>query len=71
MQETQNVTNVTYEEVTVEELLAEIDEEARRRLGMSGEEFIAEYRDGSLEVSLASDEIAMLVRCVDYARVQA
>lgn len=59
------------EEGTVEELLEEIDREARRRLGMSGEEFAYKYHRGELPDTLAAIELGTLLYCVDRSLIPA
>lgn len=57
------------EEVSVADLWAEIDQEAHRRLNMSGEEFARRYRLGELPDTLAVVELGILLSCVDDARI--
>lgn len=52
-------------DITPEEMKARIDEEARRRMKMSGEEFLRRWRGRTLPVSLASTEIAILAACLE------
>jgi len=60
-----------YEELSIDDLLKEIDREAQRRLGMSGEEFAEKYHRGELPDTLVTTELAILQRCVDRAPVPA
>lgn len=50
------------EEVTREEIVAEIEQGARDRLGMSYEEFLAAYKGGGLPDTLAANELVILSR---------
>jgi len=59
------------EEVTREEIVAEIDREAKRRLGMTFEEFYAEYREGNLPDTLAVNELTILLRFAGLGRCTA
>lgn len=56
------------EEIDREEIVAEIDREARRRLGMTFEEFYAEYREGNLPDTLAVNELVILLRFAGLGR---
>jgi len=54
---------VTYERVTPEEIMVQLDRLARDRLGMSGEEFLAQWRARALDAfSPAVSRIAVLAR---------
>lgn len=53
---------VEVEEVTREEIVEEIDREARERLGMSFDEFYEGYRNGDLPDTLAVNELVILLR---------
>ncbi len=72
MAETNNTqTTDGVEEVTREEIVAEIDREAKERLGMSFDEFYAEYREGKLPDTLAVNELAILLRFAGLGRSKA
>lgn len=62
MVEKVNQEQVFEEEVTREEIVAEIDREARARLGMSFDEFRRHYREGDLPDTLAVNELVILLR---------
>jgi ribosome-binding protein aMBF1 (putative translation factor) len=55
----------TLEETSVAELWAEIDREARRRLGLSGEEFARLYHQKALPDTLAAVELAIVLSTID------
>ena len=61
------------EELTDEDILFEIDREARRRLGMSGDEFIDKYLRGEMPCShsAAAAELGFLVRCLSDSAIAA
>lgn len=63
---TQTVDGV--EEVTREEIVAEIDREARDRLGMTFEEFRAAHEEGGLPDTLAVNELLILMRFAGLGR---
>ena len=48
--------------LTQEEVLAMIDREARRRLGISGAEFLKCLKQGTLKETIAKRDIQMLVK---------
>lgn len=56
------------EEVSREEIVAEIDREARDRLDMSFEEFLAAYEEGGLPDTLAVNELVILLRFAGLGR---
>ncbi len=58
-------------EISAEELWAEIDQKARRDLGMSGEQFAIQYRRGLLEDSFTVAELGFLLRCIDDTSIPA
>ncbi len=60
-----------YVELSADDLLQEIDREARRRLGMSGEEFAEKYHRGELPDTAVTTELGILLRCVDRAFIPA
>ena len=45
----------------------QIAREAKEYLGMSYEEFVEAYRQGTLPDELAANELAMLLRFVEYS----
>jgi len=53
---------VEVEEVTREEVIEEIDREARENLEMSFDEFLRAYREGDLPDTLAANELVSLLR---------
>lgn len=53
------------EDVAPEEIVREIDLEARERLGMTFEEFVRAYRQGTLEDTTATNELVISLRLVD------
>lgn len=53
---------VEVEEVSREEMIEEIDREARGRLGMSFDRFYECYRSGDLPDTLAVNELVILLR---------
>jgi len=53
-------------EVSEEDLVAEIDREARERLNMSFEDFVNAYREGSLPDTLAVNELVILLRFAGF-----
>ena len=59
------------EEVTREEIVAEIERGARDRLGMSYEEFLAAYEEGGLPDTLAANELVILLRFAGLGRTTA
>ena len=58
-------------ELSEEERIREIDQEARERLGMSFEQFVKEYRAGQLPDTLAVNELVIMLRLVDPSRISA
>ncbi len=58
-------------EISPEELWSEIDAKSRRHLGMSGAEFVRQYRSGSLEDTFVVAELGFLLRCLDDAFIPA
>ncbi len=60
-----------FEDVTSEDLFAEIDRESRRRLGMSGAEFARKYRQHELPDTLAVNELGILLNCVEESVIPA
>ena len=56
------------EEVGREEIVAEIDREAKGRLGMTFEEFRAAYEGGGLPDTLAVNELLILMRFAGLGR---
>ena len=48
--------------LTQEEVLAMIDREARRRLDISGSEFLKRLKQGTLKETVAKRDIEMLVK---------
>lgn len=61
--------NIEVEEFTREEIVEEIDREARERLGMTGfEEFLTAYVEGTLPDTLAVNELVILLRVAGLAR---
>lgn len=54
-------------EISDEELREQIAREAKEYLGMSYEEFVEAYRQGTLPDELAANELAMLLRFVEYS----
>jgi hypothetical protein len=57
--------DVIYEHVTRDELLTELDRLARARLGMSGDDFLAQWRAGELdEFSPTVSRLAVLARLI-------
>ncbi len=58
-------------ELSEEELIAEIDQEARERLGMNFEQFVEEYRAGTLPDTLAVNELVIMLRLVDFPQIPA
>ena len=57
--------DIVIEDITIDDLLDEIDREARRRLGMSGEEFADKFYRGELPDTLAVVELGILLRCAE------
>lgn len=67
MKESGEAEGVEVEEVSREEIIAEIDRQAKERLGgMSFEEFLAAYRDGALPDTLAVNELVILLRFAGF-----
>jgi hypothetical protein len=58
----QNVEAIEVEEVSREEIVEEIDREARESLDMSFDEFLRAYREGDLPDTLAANELVSLLR---------
>ena len=58
-------------ELSEEELVEEIDQEAHERLGISFEQFVQEYRAGTLPDTLAVNELVMMLRLVEPSRIPA
>ena len=56
-------------ELSEEELISEIDQEARGRLGMSFEQFVLEYQTGTLPDTLAVNELIIMLRLVEPSRL--
>lgn len=56
------------EEVSREEIVAEIDREAKGRLGMTFEEFRSAYEEGGLPDTLAVNELMILMRFAGLGR---
>lgn len=65
----ESLSNIQEVQVSDEEMLDEIGQEAKSRLGMSGglEEFQAAYRDGVLPDTLAANELAMMFHFVELS----
>jgi alkyl hydroperoxide reductase subunit AhpF len=59
------------DEVLAAELWAEIEDKAQRHLGLSGVQFVREYRSGHLVDTFAVAEIGFLLRCLDDAFIPA
>jgi hypothetical protein len=55
-------------EISDEELVREIDRQAKERLGISYEEFVEAYRKGTLLDTLAVNELVILHRFVEASR---
>ena len=53
---------VEVEEVSQEQIIEEIDREARESLGMSFDEFLQAYHEGELPDTLAVNELVTLLR---------
>ena len=53
---------VEVEEVSREEMIEEIDREARERLGVSFDQFYERYRNGDLPDTLVVNELVILLR---------
>ena len=53
-------------EISDEELLEQIAREAKEHLNMSFDEFVEAYRNGTLPDELIANELAMLLRFVEY-----
>ncbi len=58
-------------ELSEEELVREIAQETQERLGMSFEQFVEEYRAGTLPDTLAVNELVILLRLVEPSRIPA
>ncbi len=58
-------------ELSEEEIINDIDQEARERLHMSFDQFVEEYRAGTLPDTLAVNELVIMLRLVDPSRIQA
>jgi hypothetical protein len=58
-------------ELSEEEIIREIDQEARERLHMSFDQFVDEYRAGTLPDTLAVNELVIMLRLVDPSRIPA
>lgn len=64
----EKVRNIEMEEVSREEIVAEIDREAREELGMSFDEFLAAYRSRRVPDTLVANELISLLRFAGYSR---
>ncbi len=53
-------------EISDEELREQIEREAKSRLGMSFEEFVEAYQEGTLPDTPAVNELVILLRFVEY-----
>lgn len=72
MERTKHHTEDTWiEDVTSREIVQEIDQEARERLGMTFEEFVRFYKEGSLDDTTATNELVILLRLVDPSEISA
>ena len=58
-------------ELSEEELIRELDQEAKERLGMSFEQFVEHYNSGLLPDTLAVNELVILLRLVEPSRISA
>ena len=58
-------------ELSEEELIREIDQEAQERLGIGFEQFLDEYQAGTLPDTLAVNELVILLRLVRPPRISA
>jgi hypothetical protein len=58
----QEIEAVEVEEVSCEEVIAEIDREARESLGVTFDGFLQAYRAGDLPDTLAVNELVTLLR---------
>jgi hypothetical protein len=58
----QEIEAVEVEEVSREEVVEEINREARENLGMTFDEFLRAYREGNLPDTLAVNELVTLLR---------
>lgn len=59
------------DEISAEELWAEIDQKARQYFDLSGKEFARQYRHGMIPDTFASAELGFLLRCVDDSLISA
>lgn len=71
MERTKVTEDAWIEDVTPEEVIREIDQEARARLGMTFEEFVRSYREGTLEDTTVTNELIILLRLVDSSEIPA
>ncbi|CAN5817736.1 hypothetical protein BH23ACT11_BH23ACT11_23180 [soil metagenome] len=71
MEKTKHTEDTWIEDVSSREIVREIDLEARERLGMTFEEFARSYREGTLEDTTATNELAILLRLVDPSEIPA
>lgn len=71
MERTKHIEDTWIEDVTSQEIVREIDLEARERLGMTFEEFARSYREGTLEDTTATNELVILLRLVDPSEIPA
>ncbi len=62
----QEIEAVEVEEVSREEIIEEIDREARERLRMSFDQFYECYRNGDLPDTLAANELVILLRFAGF-----
>lgn len=71
MERTRYTEDTWIEDATPQEIIREIDLEARERLGMTFEEFARSYREGTLEDTTATNELVILLRLVDPSEIPA
>lgn len=65
----ESLSNIQEVQISDEEMLAEIDEQAKSRLDMEDglQEFQEAYRNGALPDTLAANELAMMFHFVEFS----